>query len=184
MRLRAAILICGTVALALAFAWAQEQAGPSLRGKVIGVDVSGTIVQTGEGVEGFGAGDRVFAMADQTYAELCVVKAANVAKIPAGIDLIEAAALPLVTTTGNELLTTGAGIQKGQSGTDCRADDDGWKARQAESQTGRQRQGGAGRQRHRRQDVDGGEDDMPHQPLRLDPGAEILDPAAQWQQGP
>ena len=43
-------------------------------------------------------------MADNTYAELCVVKAAILAKVPEGLDLIQAAALPLVTTTGNQLL--------------------------------------------------------------------------------
>ena len=53
--------------------------------------------------------------ADQTYAELCVVKASSLAKIPAGLDLIEAAALPLVTTTGNQLISVGTGIQSGQT---------------------------------------------------------------------
>jgi len=41
-------------------------------------------------VSGFAVGDQVFAMADQTYAELCVVKASSLAKIPVGLDLIEA----------------------------------------------------------------------------------------------
>jgi NADPH:quinone reductase-like Zn-dependent oxidoreductase len=68
------------------------------------VDVSGTVVKIGPGVEGFSAGDQVFAMADNTYAELCVVKAELLAKVPKGLDLIQAAALPLVTTTGNQLL--------------------------------------------------------------------------------
>jgi NADPH:quinone reductase-like Zn-dependent oxidoreductase len=71
---------------------------------LIGVDIAGTVVKIGSGVEGFSVGDRVFAMADNTYAELCVVKAAILAKIPKGLDLIQAAALPLVTTTGNQLL--------------------------------------------------------------------------------
>ena len=51
-------------------------------------------------MEGFSVGDQVFAMADNTYAQLCVVKAAVLAKIPKGLDLIKAAALPLVTTVG------------------------------------------------------------------------------------
>src|SRR5580698_9497527 len=42
---------------------------------LIGVDVSGTAVKVGSGVEEFSVGDQVFAMADNTYAELCVVKA-------------------------------------------------------------------------------------------------------------
>ncbi len=70
---------------------------------LIGVDIAGTVVKIGPGVEGFSVGDQVFAMADNTYAELCVVKAAVLAKVPAGLDLIQAAALPLVTTTGNQL---------------------------------------------------------------------------------
>jgi NADPH:quinone reductase-like Zn-dependent oxidoreductase len=71
---------------------------------LIGVDISGTVVKIGPGVEKFSVGNQVFAMADNTYAELCVVKADVLAKIPKGLDLIEAAALPLVTVTGNQLL--------------------------------------------------------------------------------
>jgi NADPH:quinone reductase-like Zn-dependent oxidoreductase len=72
---------------------------------LIGVDLAGTVLKIGPGVEGFAVGDQVFAMADNTYAELCVVKAAVLAKVPKGLDLIQAAALPLVTTTGNQLLS-------------------------------------------------------------------------------
>jgi len=71
---------------------------------LIGVDMAGTVVKIGPGVDGFSVGDQVFAMADNTYAELCVVKAAVLAKVPKGLDLIQAAALPLVTVTGNQLL--------------------------------------------------------------------------------
>jgi NADPH:quinone reductase-like Zn-dependent oxidoreductase len=71
---------------------------------LIGVDIAGTVSKLGPGVEGFSVGDQVFAMADNTYAELCVVKAAVLAKVPKGLDLIQAAALPLVTVTGNQLL--------------------------------------------------------------------------------
>jgi NADPH:quinone reductase-like Zn-dependent oxidoreductase len=71
---------------------------------LIGIDIAGNVVKIGPGVEGFSVGDQVFAMADNTYAELCVVKAAVLAKVPEGLDLIRAAALPLVTTTGNQLL--------------------------------------------------------------------------------
>jgi NADPH:quinone reductase-like Zn-dependent oxidoreductase len=71
---------------------------------LIGVDLSGTVVKIGLGVQGFSVGDHVFAMADNTYAELCVVKAEVLAKVPQGLDLIQAAALPRVTTTGNQLL--------------------------------------------------------------------------------
>jgi NADPH:quinone reductase-like Zn-dependent oxidoreductase len=81
---------------------------------LIGVDVSGTVVKIGPGVDGFSVGDEVFAMADNTYAQLCVVKAAVLAKVPKGLDLIQAAALPLVTVTGNQLLAA-TEIQAGQT---------------------------------------------------------------------
>src|SRR5277367_7177813 len=81
---------------------------------LIGVDLAGTVIKLGPGVDGFSVGDQVFAMADNTYAELCVVKAAVLAKVPRGLDLIQAAALPLVTTTGNQLLSA-TGIKAGQT---------------------------------------------------------------------
>jgi NADPH:quinone reductase-like Zn-dependent oxidoreductase len=81
---------------------------------LIGVDIAGTVVKIGRGVEGFSVGDQVFAMAADTYAELCVVKADILAKVPNGLDLVQAAALPLVTTTGNQLISA-TGIKAGQT---------------------------------------------------------------------
>jgi len=81
---------------------------------LIGVDMSGTVVKVGPGVEDVSDGNRVFAMADNTYAELCVVKAEVLADIPEGLDLVEAAALPLVTTTGNQLAAA-TGVKAGQT---------------------------------------------------------------------
>jgi NADPH:quinone reductase-like Zn-dependent oxidoreductase len=81
---------------------------------LIGVDIAGTVIKIGSGVEDFSVGDQVFAMADNTYAELCVVKAAVLAKVPKGLDLIQAAALPLVTVTGNQL-TAATEIKAGQT---------------------------------------------------------------------
>ena len=81
---------------------------------LIGVDMAGTVFKIGAGVEGFSAGDQVFAMVDNTYAELCVAKATVLAKVPKGIDLIRAAALPLATVTGNQL-SSATGIKAGQT---------------------------------------------------------------------
>ena len=81
---------------------------------LIGVDMAGTVVKVGPGVEAFSAGNQVFAMADNTYAELCVVKADILADIPEGLDLVQAAALPLATTTGNQLLSA-TEIKAGQA---------------------------------------------------------------------
>jgi NADPH:quinone reductase-like Zn-dependent oxidoreductase len=81
---------------------------------LIGVDISGTVIKIGTRVGDFSIGDRVFAMADNTYAELCAVNAAVLAKIPEGLDLVRAAALPLVTVTGNQL-GSATGIKAGET---------------------------------------------------------------------
>ncbi|MBV9223769.1 MAG: NADP-dependent oxidoreductase [Acidobacteriaceae bacterium] len=82
---------------------------------ILGVDLSGTVLELGSGVEGFSIGDPVFGIADRTYAEFCVVKAAHLARIPDGLNVVEAAALPLVTTTGHQLISVGAEVQAGQT---------------------------------------------------------------------
>jgi NADPH:quinone reductase-like Zn-dependent oxidoreductase len=80
---------------------------------IVGLDLSGIVVKLGEGVDVFSVGDLVFGMAWPAYAELCAVKATDLAKLPAGLDPIDAAALPLVTTTGYKL-TESAEVQAGQ----------------------------------------------------------------------
>jgi NADPH:quinone reductase-like Zn-dependent oxidoreductase len=70
---------------------------------ILGVDVSGIVEAVGSGVKTFNSGDRVFAQATETYASLCVLKAADLAKIPDHMETIDVAALPTVTTTGAQL---------------------------------------------------------------------------------
>jgi NADPH:quinone reductase-like Zn-dependent oxidoreductase len=82
---------------------------------VIGWDLSGTIVELGPEVRDFSIGDRVFAWAFHTYAELCAVKTSILAKIPDGIDIVDAAALPLVTITGSQLISVASGVKPGQT---------------------------------------------------------------------
>ena len=82
---------------------------------ILGRDVAGIIRELGPGVTGFEPGDRVMALARETYAELVVVKAAELTRIPDGLDLVEAAALPLILLTGEQLITRGTSIQKGQT---------------------------------------------------------------------
>ena len=81
---------------------------------LIGIDMSGTVLKIGPEVVTFTEGNRVFAMADNAYAEFCVVKADVLADIPEGLDLVDAAALPLVTVTGNQLMSA-TGIKAGQT---------------------------------------------------------------------
>jgi len=81
---------------------------------IIGWDVSGTVIGLGPEVHEFAVGDHVFAWAFHTYAELCAVKASVLARIPDGVDLIEAAALPLVVT-GSQLISVASGVKAGQT---------------------------------------------------------------------
>jgi NADPH:quinone reductase-like Zn-dependent oxidoreductase len=82
---------------------------------ILGRDISGIVREVGAGVTGFAPGDRVIALGNNAYAELAVVKAEDLAHVPEKLDLAEAAALPLVTLTGEQLITRGAKIQSGQT---------------------------------------------------------------------
>jgi NADPH:quinone reductase-like Zn-dependent oxidoreductase len=82
---------------------------------VLGRDIAGTVRSVGPRVTGFAPGDRVMALGNRAYAELVVVKAADLAHVPDGLDLVEAAALPLVTLTGEQLISRGVKIEKGQT---------------------------------------------------------------------
>jgi NADPH:quinone reductase-like Zn-dependent oxidoreductase len=82
---------------------------------VIGWDLSGTVVQLGPGAEDFALGDRVFGWAFHTFAELCAVKTELLAKVPEGLNLVDSAALPLVGTTGSQLISAASGVEKGQT---------------------------------------------------------------------
>ena len=82
---------------------------------ILGKDIAGVVREIGPGVTGFSEGDRVLAFGDRTYAELVLVKASDLAIAPPTIDLVEAAALPLVTLTGEQLISCGTKIEKGQT---------------------------------------------------------------------
>lgn len=82
---------------------------------VLGWDLSGTVLEVGPGVVGLSIGDEVFGWAYHTYAERCAVKAELLAKVPAGLALVDAAALPLVTLTGSQLTSVAGGVAAGQT---------------------------------------------------------------------
>jgi NADPH:quinone reductase-like Zn-dependent oxidoreductase len=82
---------------------------------ILGRDISGIVRAVGAKVSGFAPGDKVMALGDKAYAELAVVKATDLAHVPEKLDLVAAAALPLVTSTGEQLMTRAAKIQAGQT---------------------------------------------------------------------
>jgi NADPH:quinone reductase-like Zn-dependent oxidoreductase len=82
---------------------------------IIGLDVSGTVVATGDGVVDLEVGDRVCGWSYHTYAELVADKAILFAKVPERMDLVDAASVPLVGVTGSQLISVAGGVQSGQT---------------------------------------------------------------------
>jgi NADPH:quinone reductase-like Zn-dependent oxidoreductase len=82
---------------------------------VMGYNVVGEIDQLGDGVSGFQLGDRVADMtvlgSDAAYRTL---RADHLTRVPAGVDVAEAAAMILSWTTAYQLLHRAARVQPGQ----------------------------------------------------------------------
>jgi putative PIG3 family NAD(P)H quinone oxidoreductase len=71
---------------------------------IMGLEISGTIVETGEGVSRFKTGDRVAALlAGGGYAEYAAVDEGSLFPVPDGMDMVEAACFPeaLMTVWAN-----------------------------------------------------------------------------------
>jgi NADPH:quinone reductase-like Zn-dependent oxidoreductase len=82
---------------------------------ILGYDYSGVVRSVGKGVEGYSEGDKVFGRAGKCYAEFLLGDLAGLAKLPQGLDLMEAAALPVVLNTGEQLIAQAGKVQPGQT---------------------------------------------------------------------
>jgi NADPH:quinone reductase-like Zn-dependent oxidoreductase len=82
---------------------------------ILGRDVSGIVRAVGSNVKHFKPGDRVLALSNTTYAELVEVPDSDVTHLPDGVDLVDAAAIPLVSLTGDQLVRRATNLQKGQT---------------------------------------------------------------------
>ena len=81
-----------------------------------GLEASGVVAEVGEGVEGWSAGDEACALlAGGGYAERVAVPAGQLLPVPAGVSVVEAAALPEVACTvwSNVFMT--AGLRPGET---------------------------------------------------------------------
>src|SRR5271168_1918953 len=81
---------------------------------ILGRDVSGVVRAVGTHVKHFKPGDRVLALSNATYAELVAVDDSDVTHLPDGVDLTDAAAIPLISLTGDQLVRLATNVQKGQ----------------------------------------------------------------------
>src|SRR6202522_2204112 len=81
---------------------------------ILGRDVSGVVREVGANVKHFKVGDRVLALSNATYAELVAVDDSDVTHLPDGVDLADAAAIPLIALTGDQLVRLATNVQNGQ----------------------------------------------------------------------
>jgi NADPH:quinone reductase-like Zn-dependent oxidoreductase len=81
---------------------------------ILGRDVSGVVREVGANVKHFKPGDRVLALSNATYAELVAVDDSDVTHLPDGVDLADAAAIPLISLTGDQLVRLATNVKKGQ----------------------------------------------------------------------
>ncbi|MGC1784779.1 MAG: NADP-dependent oxidoreductase [Acidobacteriaceae bacterium] len=81
---------------------------------ILGRDVAGTVAEDGK-TSGFKTGDRVMGLVNQAYAEFLVAKSETLTRVPDGMELEDAAALPLVVTTGAQLIENGVQPKAGQT---------------------------------------------------------------------
>ncbi len=82
---------------------------------IMGMEISGTVVALGPDVDGAAVGQQVCALiAGGGYAQYAVVPASQLLPIPAGVTLIDSAALPEVASTVWSTIVMDAGLQPGE----------------------------------------------------------------------
>lgn len=85
---------------------------------ILGHDLAGVVVEIGPRVTGFRVGDEVYARASDgrigTFAESIAVDHSDLALKPKSLDMVEAAALPLVALTAWQALVEKAGLTAGR----------------------------------------------------------------------
>jgi NADPH:quinone reductase-like Zn-dependent oxidoreductase len=82
---------------------------------VLGRDVSGEVVEVGPGVTAFKPGAKVMGLVMGGYAELVVAAVDAWAEVPAELDLVDAAAIPLVGLTGSQLILEAVKPKRGDT---------------------------------------------------------------------
>jgi NADPH:quinone reductase-like Zn-dependent oxidoreductase len=113
------VLITSTAASVNPIDWkmrsgARQKDFPLAFPAILGRDVSGVVRAVGASVKHFKPGDRVLALSNATYAELVAVNDSDVTHLPDGVDLADAAAIPLIALTGDQLVRLATNVQKGQ----------------------------------------------------------------------
>ena len=96
-----------------------DRAGRDRTPSILGHDLSGVVAELGSGTTGLTVGQRVFGLTDWfrngTLAEYTAVEARNLAPLPADVDHVTAAALPISGLTSWQALFDHAHLRTGQS---------------------------------------------------------------------
>jgi NADPH:quinone reductase-like Zn-dependent oxidoreductase len=113
------VLIAATAASVNPIDWklrsgAMQKTAPLSFPAILGRDISGIVRAVGANVKHFKVGDRVLALTNRTYAELVAVDDSDVTHLPDGVDPTDAAAIPLIALTGDQLVRIATNVQKGQ----------------------------------------------------------------------
>jgi NADPH:quinone reductase-like Zn-dependent oxidoreductase len=82
---------------------------------ILGRDASGEVVEVGSGVTRFRVGARVTGLVTGGYAERVVANDEAWAEVPDGLSLLDAAAIPLVTLTGSQLVEESVAPRPGET---------------------------------------------------------------------
>jgi NADPH:quinone reductase-like Zn-dependent oxidoreductase len=82
---------------------------------ILGFDLAGVVLSCGSGVTGFAPADRVFGRASAAYAEYVAGDVSGLARVPSGVDFTTAAALPVISTTADQLIRRAVQAHKGQT---------------------------------------------------------------------
>ena len=80
-----------------------------------GGEVSGTVEAVGAGVGEYNPGDRVFTRTRGSYAEYTVAPAADLVRVPEGMDLVAASTVPIIFETAWGCLVTRGKLQPGET---------------------------------------------------------------------
>jgi putative PIG3 family NAD(P)H quinone oxidoreductase len=87
---------------------------PGTRADIPGLELAGEVVRPGEGVTAWKPGDRVMAIASgEAQAELAVVHERMLVRVPEGMSLEDAAALPEAGVTSHDAMFTLGGLRPG-----------------------------------------------------------------------
>jgi NADPH:quinone reductase-like Zn-dependent oxidoreductase len=114
------VLIAATAASVNPIDWkvrsgARQKDFPLSFPAILGRDVSGIVRAVGANVSRFKPGDRVLSFTNATYAELVAADDSAVAHMPDGLELANAAAIPLIAATGEQLVRLAANVREGQT---------------------------------------------------------------------